>query len=139
MQPTSKLFPPRTLETVQQQLAEFAAANADVILAVLTSGDGFEIAAHPVLPMAQRIAAMSSSLQALSEAIAREAGLSHSRNLIIESDGGTIVVLGIPDTSQRLSLAVVASGSEILGRLLWATRGCCAALGRSLQACATSF
>src|SRR5437763_145743 len=106
MQPTSKLFAPRTLERVQQQLAEFAAANADVILAVLTSGDGFEIAAHPVLPMAQRIAAMSSSLQALSEAIAREAGFSHSRNLIIESDGGTIVVLGIPDTSPRLSLAV---------------------------------
>jgi predicted regulator of Ras-like GTPase activity (Roadblock/LC7/MglB family) len=133
MQPASERFPPHILESIQRQLAEFVAANPGVTLAVLTSGDGFEVAAHPHMQIAQRIAAMSSSLQALSEAILREAGLSRSRNLIIESDGGTIVVLAIPDTSPRLSLAVVASGSEILGRLLWATRSCCAALGRSLQ------
>ena len=133
MQPTSQRFAPHILDTVGQQLAEFVAVNTEIVLAVVTSADGFEIAAHPHLPMAQRIAAMSSSLQALSEAIVREAGLSRSRNLIIESDGGTIVVLGIPDISPRLSLAVVASGSEILGRLLWVTRSCCAALGRTLQ------
>ena len=133
MQTASERFPPHILESIQRQLAELVAANPGVTLAVLTSGDGFEVAAHPHLPIAQRIAAMSSSLQALSEAILREAGLSRSRNLIIESDGGTVVVLAIPDTSPRLSLAVVASGSEILGRLLWATRSCCAALGRSLQ------
>jgi predicted regulator of Ras-like GTPase activity (Roadblock/LC7/MglB family) len=133
MQPASERFPPHILQIVQGQLAEFAAANPGVTLAVLTSGDGFEIAAHPRLPIGQRIAAMSSSLQALSEAILREAGLGRSRNLIIESDGGTVVVLAIPDTSPRLSLAVVASGNEILGRLLWTTRSCCAALGRSLQ------
>jgi predicted regulator of Ras-like GTPase activity (Roadblock/LC7/MglB family) len=133
MQPASERFPPHILESIQRELAELVAANTGVTLAVLTSGDGFEVAAHPHLPMAQRIAAMSSSLQALSEAILREAGLSRSRNLIIESDGGTVVVLAIPDTSPRLSLAVVASGNEILGRLLWATRSCCAALGRCLQ------
>src|SRR6202047_2897594 len=133
MQTASERFPPHILESIQRQLAELVAANPGVTLAVLTSGDGFEVAAHPHLPIAQRIAAMSSSLQGLSEAILREAGLSRSRNLIIESDGGTVVVLAIPDTSPRLSLAVVASGSEILGRLLWATRSCCAALGRSLQ------
>ena len=133
MQPISQRFAPHILDAARGQLAEFVAANTQVTLALVTSADGFEIAAHPHLPTAQRIAAMSSSLQALSEAMAREAGLSRSRNLIIEADGGTIVVLGIPDTSPRLSLAVVASGNEILGRLLWATRGCCAALGQSLQ------
>jgi predicted regulator of Ras-like GTPase activity (Roadblock/LC7/MglB family) len=133
MQPTNQRFAPHVLESAQRQLAEFVAANPDVTLAVVTSGDGFEITAHPQLPMAQRIAAMSSSLQALSEAIAREAGLGHSRNLIIETDSGTIVVLGIPDIMPRLSLAVVASGNEILGRLLWAARACCAALASSLQ------
>ena len=74
---------------------------------------------------------MSSSLQALSEAIVRETGLGRARNLIIESDGGTIVVLGVASTSSRLSLAVVASGNEILGRLLWTSRSCCASLERS--------
>lgn len=133
MQPGNQRFAADVVDATRRQLAELVAANTEITLALVTSADGFELAAHPDLPMAQRIAAMSSSLQALSEAIAREAGLSRSRSLIIETDGGTIVVLGIPDTSPRLSLAVVASGNEILGRLLWATRGCCAALGRSLQ------
>lgn len=111
----------------------FVAANPDVTLALVTSSDGFEVAAHPALPVAQRIAAMSSSLQALSEAIAREAGRGRSRNLIIETDNGTILVLGIPNTTPRLSLAVIASGSEVLGRLLWATRNCCVALENNLK------
>jgi uncharacterized protein len=135
MQTSSLPLTPAVLATVQQHLQEFVEANSQVTLAVLTSGDGFEIAAHPRnLPVAQRIAAMSSSLQALSEAIVREAGVGRSRNLIIESDGGTIVVLGIPNTSPRLSLAVMATGNEILGRLLWASRSCCGSLESSLKA-----
>jgi predicted regulator of Ras-like GTPase activity (Roadblock/LC7/MglB family) len=134
MQPASLRFPPQVVAVAQGRLQEFVDANSEVNLAVLTSGDGFEVAAHPRdLPVAQRLAAMSSSMQALSEAIVREAGLGRARNLIIESDGGTIVVLGIAGTSSRLSLAVVASGNEILGRLLWASRGCCASLERSLE------
>jgi predicted regulator of Ras-like GTPase activity (Roadblock/LC7/MglB family) len=133
MQPVSPRFPPQVVAAAQGSLQEFVDANSEVKLAVVTSGDGFEVAAHPFgLPAAQRLAAMSSSLQALSEAIVREAGLGRARNLIIESDGGTIVVLGIGSTP-RLSLAIVASGNEILGRLLWASRSCCASLERSLQ------
>ena len=71
---------------------------------------------------------MSSSLQALSEAMAREAGLVDSRNLIIESDGGLIVILGLSAFNPRASLAVFASGSGILGQLLWAARDCCKSL-----------
>ena len=44
----------------------------------------------------------------------REAGLNRSRNLIIECDGGTVVVLGIPNITPRLSLAVVASRDNIM-------------------------
>jgi len=118
---------------VQQQLAQFVDANPDIKLALVTSSDGFEVASSPPAPMATRIAAMSSSLQALSEAMAREAGRGSSRNLIIETDNGTILVQGIPDTTPRMSLAVIASGSEILGRLLWATRNCCVALANDLK------
>ena len=132
MQPVSLRFPPQVVAAAQGSLQEFVDANSEVQLAVLTSGDGFEVAAHPRdLPAAQRLAAMSSSLQALSEAIVREAGLGRARNLIIESDGGTIVVLGIASASSWLSLAVVASGNETLGRLLWASRSCGASLERS--------
>ncbi len=134
MPPDSLRFTPEAIAAAREQLREFVESNSEIKLAVLTSGDGFEIAAHPRnLPVAQRIAAMSSSMQALSEAIVREAGLGSARNLIIESDGGTIVLLGIANTTPRLSLAVMSSGNEILGRLLWASRTCCTALERSLR------
>lgn len=133
MQPTSQRFDATVTERARQQLETFVSATSGVTLVVLTSGDGFEIAAHPRgLPPIQRLAAMSSSLQALSEAMIHEAGLVRIRNLIIESDGGTVIVLGIGSTTPRLSLTVVASGDEILGRLLWASRECCAALEQGL-------
>jgi hypothetical protein len=130
---TSQRFDTNITEVARQQLEAFVSATSGVTLAVLTSGDGFEIAAHPRgLTTVQRLAAMSSSLQALSEAMVQEAGLVRIRNLIIESDGGTVIVLGIGNASPRLSLTVVASGDEILGRLLWASRECSAALERRL-------
>ena len=133
MQATSQRFDASLTETLRQHLESFVSGTPGTTLAVLTSGDGFEITAHPRgLAKVQRLAAMSSSLQALSEAMVQEAGLVRIRNLIIESDGGTVIVLGIGAVTPRLSLTVVAAGDEILGRLLWASRECCAALERRL-------
>jgi predicted regulator of Ras-like GTPase activity (Roadblock/LC7/MglB family) len=100
---------------------------------VLTSEDGFELAAYRGQAISGRIAAMSSSLQALSEAITREAGLSNTRNLIIEAETGTILILGLQNTTARVSLSVVASTRETLGQLLWAARNCCKTLEQALQ------
>lgn len=114
-------------------LEAFSAANADVLLAVLTSGDGFEVASHPPgLAMTPKIAAMSSSMQALSDALVREAGLTRNRNLIVETDSGTVLILGLAGT-QRLSLAIVAKSGELLGKLLWASRNLCKKLEAGLQ------
>ena len=133
MQATSQRFDAGLTETLRQQLESFVSGTPGTTLAVLTSGDGFEITAHPRgLPTARRLAAMSSSLQALAEAMVQEAGLVRIHNLIIESDGGTVIVLGIGAVTSRLSLTVVAAGDETLGRLLWASRECCAALERRL-------
>ena len=115
-----------------RHLQAFATANPDVTLAVLTSSDGFEIASYPPDQAASaRIAAMSSSMQALSEALTREAGLVDNRNLIIETGGGTVMILGLA-TTPRLSLAIVAKSGELLGKLLWASRNLCAKLESSL-------
>ena len=135
MQPTSQRFDAAVTLEVRRQLESFVSGTQGAVLAVLTSGDGFEIAAHPQgLPTVQRLAAMSSSLQALSEAMVQEAGLVSIRNLIIESEGGTVIVLGVGKATPRLSLTVVASSDEVLGRLLWASRECCAALEQRLLA-----
>lgn len=125
-------FDPEVVHVGARHLQAFATANPDVTLAVLTSGDGFEVASYPPdQPMTARIAAMSSSMQALSEALTREAGLTDNRNLIIETSGGTVMILGLA-SAPRLSLAIVAKSGELLGKLLWASRNLCAKLEGSL-------
>jgi predicted regulator of Ras-like GTPase activity (Roadblock/LC7/MglB family) len=130
-----RAFPTDGASAAQLHLEEFVSANESVKLVVLTSGDGMEIAAHPKRRegVTQRIAAMSSSLQALATALAKESGLGGNRSVIIESEGGAILVLGIASPGLSASLSVVAANSASLGHLLWACRGCCAALGKSLR------
>ena len=67
----------------------------------------------------------------IEEALRRSAELD-ARRITVETDGGTVIVLGVGQVTPRLSLTVVASGDEVLGRLLWASRECCAALERRL-------
>jgi uncharacterized protein len=134
MTQSKQRFDPAVVRAATLHLESFAKANAGVLLAVLTTSDGFEVAAHPAdSATAARIAAMSSSIQALSEALTREAGLSANRSLILETDTGTVVVIGLAETSPKMSLAVVATGGELLGKLLWATRNLCKALESSLR------
>ena len=134
MTESKQRFDPAVVRAATLHLEAFANANAGVLLTVLTSSDGFEVAAHPAdSATAARIAAMSSSLQALSEALAREAGLSANRSVIVETDTGTVLVIGLAESSPRMSLAVVATGSELLGKLLWASRDLCKALESSLR------
>jgi uncharacterized protein len=134
MTQSSQRFDPALVRSATLQIEAFASANTGVLLTVLTSSDGFEVAAHSSdSATTARIAAMSSSIQALSEALAREAGLSGSRSVIVETDSGTVMVFGLTASSLSMSLAVVATDSELLGKLLWAARNLCKALESSLR------
>jgi predicted regulator of Ras-like GTPase activity (Roadblock/LC7/MglB family) len=128
---------PRFEDNVIQQAAAhlraLGAANPAIALALVTSEDGFEIASYRGTDVSRRIAAMTSSLQALSEAMCREARLGSGNSLIIEAELGTIIVLGIASTSPRLSLALVAKAGETLGTLLWVARSCSKSLEASLR------
>lgn len=119
----------------QLHLEELVCANESITLAVLTSGDGMEIAAHPrrQVGLTQRIAAMTSSLQALASALAKESGLASSRSVIIETEAGAILVLGVPGPGVSASLSIIASTGASLGHLLWAARTCCASLEKCLR------
>lgn len=135
MASTERVLAADGASAAQLHLEEFVSANASVKLAVLTSGDGMEIAAHPKrhVGLTQRMAAMSSSLQALATALAKESGLGNNRSVIIESEGGAILVLGVPSPGLSASLSVVAANGASLGHLLWACRSCCAALEKTLR------
>jgi len=126
-------FAQRLVEVSAQQLAKFGSETPGIALAVLSSGDGFEIASHRAdKAVSAKIAAMGSSLQALSEAITREAGLKDARRLIIESDNGCVLAMGIGGTNPSLSLVVVADKSASLGHLLWSAKICCTSISRAI-------
>jgi predicted regulator of Ras-like GTPase activity (Roadblock/LC7/MglB family) len=134
MQAPEPFIDPATLEAAQRHLADFVERTKGVVLALLSSADGLELVCYPRgLPIGQRLAAMGSSLHALSDTIVQEAGLPASRDLIIQSEGGAVVVLGIARVKkQRLALTVVAHGDYTFGQLLWAARDCGAQMQRQL-------
>ena len=121
------------LEAIRRQLMQFGEASPGIQLAVLSTADGFEIAsflAPGADAVAARVAAMTSSLTAIGDAITRETGLHGSRNLIIESDNGIVLMVSLRDAKPKMALAIVANKQAILGHLLWATRNTGAAIER---------
>jgi len=124
MKPNAR-FSKTALEAIRRHLQIFGETSPGIQFAVLTSADGFEIAsfqAPGASSVAGKLAAVTSSITALGEAATRETGLAHARSVIIESENGAIVMLGIESAKPALSLAVVAGKQAILGHLLWAAR-----------------
>ena len=118
----------------QKELENFQENTKGVTSAVLLRTDGFEVASLQVnKDSASRLAAMGSSLAAISSAIAKEAGISECRRLIVESEEGVVAVMTVPDSSPPLVLAVVANDASRLGQLLWGAKHCCAALSKKLK------
>lgn len=115
----------------QTELEQFARETVGVQAAVLVTADGFELASYRAgKVVSAKVAAMGSSIQALAKALAKEAGVSEMRNTLIEAEGGTVLVMAVPDSKPKLTLAVVTSNSAITGHLMWSARNCCAAVSR---------
>ena len=118
----------------EKQLQIFSNSTPGVTSAVLLSSDGFEVTSLETdKGKASRLAAMGSSLAAISSAIAKEAGISECSRLIVESEEGVVAVMKVPNSSPPLVLAVVANDASRLGQLLWGAKHCCAALSQELK------
>lgn len=102
--------------------------------AAVVTGDGFEIAAvlrHGV--SGNKLAAMTSSLLALSEAVVEELKMRGCRNVIIEGEGGTVVMIRVPARGTDLLMSVLCRESAVLGSVLYAARMCAARIGVELE------
>ena len=132
MKPIARLS--RTaMEAIRRQLQQFGETSPGIQIAVVSSADGFEVAAFQspgADTAASRVAAMTSSITALGDAITRETGLMSSRNLIIESENGAVVLLPLKGATPALALAIVANKQAILGHLLWSARNTAIAIER---------
>ncbi len=120
------------IETLVQQTRGIASAS-------VVSGDGFEVASLMRDEISgDKLAAMASSLLALSEAVVQELRMDGCRNIIIESERGSVVSLRIPASEHELLLCVLCNDSASLGAVLFAARSTAQGIGMSLEARATA-
>lgn len=107
-------------------LQKLVSTTSGVTAALVVTSDGFEVASvlHNDLSP-EKMAAMTSSMLALGEAVLSEANLNDCQNVVIESNGGLIIMLSIGDPNKELLLSVITNGQAMLGQVLWAARQCC--------------
>jgi predicted regulator of Ras-like GTPase activity (Roadblock/LC7/MglB family) len=83
--------------------------------ATVLTEDGFEVDGVPAYEE-DRLSNMASSMQGLSEAVARELVIGATQYVIIATDGGHVIQLRVP--GQQLVLAAVFELDESLGNAL---------------------
>lgn len=118
-------------QRVQEHLRKFANDVEGIESAVVASVDGFALAA-----VAQRnhngdrLAAMTSSMLALANAIGRELVLGDLEVLMIDASHGKVMMLSIPKIQPPLLLMAACSRTSIMGSVLWRAKEC----GQKIQA-----
>lgn len=119
----------------QKMLDALAESLPEMIGAVVSTADGFEIAAKLSQGLSPAtLSAMTSSQLALAEAMSAETGLGRCINVVIEADRGKLVMVDIPGRGQKRLLTVLCADKATLGAVLWPVRRCAAQIGERLDA-----
>jgi len=103
-------------------LNEMRALCKSLVYAALLTDDGFEVVSLPSYHQTDgsRMASMASSMQALSDAVARELKMGSSEYIIIATQTGYVLQLRVP--SQSLVLSALFGDDETLGKALSISR-----------------
>ena len=121
---------PTVVDACTVALNEMAELAPSLRYASVLSDDGFEVASVPTHTDDGRLASMGSSVQALSEAVARELELGDAPYVIIASDVGHVIQLRVP--GHQLVLAARFDVAETLGKALSTSRNAAEKLATTL-------
>ena len=112
LSPTAKVIAAREAETL---LREVSGVTAVVIATV----DGFDIASAMHAGDAARVAAMASSISAISSVVSQEAGLGRNKSVTIDTEDGFALVHSVHRDDAELVINVIADGSAVLGQVAY--------------------
>ena len=102
-------------------LAEMSELAPSLVYAALITDDGFEITHAPRGGVeGSRLASMTSSVQALSDAVARELAMGDSDYVVIAAKGGHLLQLRV--AGHGVILAALFDTMEMLGKALSISR-----------------
>lgn len=126
---------PLWIPVCSQALAALVDRIPDILGAVITTGDGFEIASYVPNPdmSPKKLSAMTSSMLGLADALVAETKLARSNDVIIDADKGQVLLLSIPATRGQALLSVIANKKVLIGELLWACRQSCTDMATRLD------
>ncbi len=87
---------------------------------VIATSDGFDVTSvvrgrHE----ASKVAAMASSIAAISQVVSQEAGLGRHRSVTIDTDDGFAVVYSVPGQQDDLIINAIASRDAIIGQVMY--------------------
>lgn len=119
----------------ERELGELVRTSSGVEIALIASGDGFEVACatRGRTIDGARVSGLSSSILALCRAVARELDLKTSRWAVMEADAGLVLLVVMPCQRADLILAAVASKETTLGMCLVDVRRCADDIARRLD------
>ena len=101
----------------QSMLSEVDGLTAVVVATV----DGFDVASARKAGDAARVAAMASSISAISSVVAQEASLGRNKCVTIDTESGFAVVYSVHRSDAELVINVIANGNAILGQVAYRT------------------
>lgn len=105
----------RARHEAEHLLSEVSGARAVVVATI----DGFDVAhARRQDIEASRMAAIASSIAALGQVVAHEAGLGAPRCMIVEADAGYVIVRSVPRPDHPLVIKLLTDRSGLLGLAL---------------------
>lgn len=92
-----------------------------VTAVVVATVDGFDIASAMRSGDAARVAAMASSISAISAVVSQEASLGRNKSVTIDTDSGFAVVYSVHRNDAELVINVIANGNAILAQVAYRT------------------
>ena len=110
--PSAKVIASREAE---KMLSEVDGVTA-VVIATL---DGFDVASAMRHGDPARVAAMASSISAISSVVSQEASLGRNKSVTIDTESGFAVVFSVHRPDADLVINVIADGSAILGQVAY--------------------
>lgn len=123
---------PHIVGIAHTALRDLAIRCEPMVYAALITDDGFEVAhTSEGVTQGDRFASMSSSVQALSEAVTRELHLGSNRYVVIASDDGHVIQLRVPGV--QLVLAAMFDARGTLGSTLSLMRSAVELIGLAVR------
>jgi len=119
----------------QPHLDILVGGSSEVLGALISTVDGFEVAANVrATTSVQKLAAMTSSLLALAEAMSHEGEVGNCIDVVIEAGEGMVLIMDVPNDRRRLLLTVLCNKVATLGSVLWAARNTRNEIGSDISA-----